>query len=110
MIRKTLSRCFALLVVITFNTTRVAADAPATSVTYYGVFTEAPPTSIQPQGWLKELLHRQAEGLAKHHAVSGYPYDTCLWAGKIPPTPNPKGKAWWPYEQAGYLVDGLERL
>ena len=83
--------------------------APA-EVKYYGVFTEASPASIQPQGWLAEMLHRQVEGLAKHHAVCGYPYDTCLWAGRIPDDPNPKSKAWWPYEQAGYLVDGLERL
>jgi hypothetical protein len=79
-------------------------------VKYYGAFTEAAPTSISPQGWMKEILHRQVEGLGKHHAVSGYPYDTCLWAGKIPPDLNPKAKAWWPYEPAGYLVDGLERL
>jgi len=85
-------------------------NAAHAEVKYYGAFVEASPTSIQPQGWMKELLHRQVEGLAKHHAVSGYPYDTCLWAGKIPPDLNPKAKAWWPYEQAGYLVDGLERL
>ena len=79
-------------------------------VKYYGQFTEASPTDIQPQGWVKEMLHRQVEGLGKNHAVSGYPYNTCLWAGKIPPDLNPQSKAWWPYEQAGYLVDGLERL
>ena len=82
----------------------------AEPVKYFGVFTEASPSDIQPQGWLAEILHRQVEGLGKHHAVSGYPYNTCLWAGKIPPDENPKAKAWWPYEQAGYLVDGLERL
>src|SRR5262249_2057649 len=74
------------------------ASQASAEVKYYGVFTEAPPTTIAPQGWEKEMLHRQVEGLAKHHAISGYPYDTCLWAGKIPPDPNPKAKAWWPYE------------
>jgi hypothetical protein len=56
------------------------------------------------------MLRRQANGLASHHAVSGYPYNTCLWAGKIPSDANPQSKQWWPYEQSGYLVDGLERL
>jgi hypothetical protein len=90
----------------------LASAAPA-EVKYYGQFTEAAPTEIQPQGWVKEMLHRQVEGLAKNHAASGYPYNTCLWAGKIPENPHPRSeyaKAWWPYEQTGYLVDGLERL
>lgn len=91
-----------------------ASGSALASVPYHGAFTEASPASIQPQGWVKEILHRQAIGLAAHHQVSGYPFDTCLWAGKIPPNPNPNvkanPKAWWPYEQAGYLVDGLTRL
>jgi hypothetical protein len=82
-------------------------------VKYYGAFTDASPADIHPQGWLAEMLHRQVEGLGKNHAVCGYPYDTCLWAGRIPDNPHPRSeyaKAWWPYEQSGYLVDGLERL
>jgi uncharacterized protein len=86
----------------------LAATDPA--VRYYGVFHEAPPRNISPQGWLAEMLQRQAQGLASHHDVSGYPFNTCLWAGQIPRDLNPKSKAWWPYEQTGYLVDGLERL
>lgn len=77
-------------------------------IPYYGAFREAPPLAATPQGWLREMLDRQVNGLARHHAVSGYPYDTCLWAGKIAKSDH--GAAWWPYEQTGYLVDGLERL
>jgi hypothetical protein len=57
---------------------------------------------------MQEMLTRQINGLAKHHAVSGYPFDTCLWAGRIASMPH--GDPWWPYEQTGYLLDGLERL
>ena len=96
----------ALVVLLLAGTPLRAEEA----VQYFGAFREVSPAAIEPQGWLKEMLHRQAEGLARHHAVSGYPYDTCLWAGVMPPSPNPKAKKWWPYEQAGYLVDGLERL
>ena len=98
-----------LLLVLLAAGPALSAEVSPT-VQYFGVFTEAPPTSIQPKGWLAEMLHRQANGLASHHAVSGYPYNTCLWAGKIPSDANPQSKQWWPYEQAGYLVDGLERL
>lgn len=85
--------------------------AAAGAAPYHGAFTEVPPTAVHPQGWLQEMLRRQTEGLAKHHAASGYPYDTCLWAGKIAKGgSSPYWKPWWPYEQTGYLVDGLERL
>lgn len=77
----------------------------------YGSFLEVNPTEVHPAGWLAEMLHRQAEGLAKHHAISGYPFDSCLWTGVIPRGGTDKAwKAWWPYEQTGYLIDGLERL
>jgi len=85
-----------------------AATRAGKNIPYYGVFHEVGPLSVKPAGWLREMLERQMNGLAHHHAASGYPYDTCLWAGKIPASVH--GAPWWPYEQTGYLVDGLERL
>jgi len=85
-----------------------AVPANVASVRYFGVFREATPVSTKPHGWMREMLTRQVNGLAKHHAVSGFPYDTCLWAGDMPAPKH--GERWWPYEQAGYLIDGLERL
>jgi hypothetical protein len=75
---------------------------------YFGAFRETAPQTARPMGWMREMLTRQVNGLATHHAVSGYPYDTCLWAGRIESRPH--GEQWWPYEQTGYLLDGLERL
>ncbi len=38
------------------------------------------------------MLTRQINGLAKHHTASGYPYNTCLWAGTIAkPTTESRG-------------------
>lgn len=68
---------------------------------------------IRPQGWLLELLQRQANGLTGHIAESGYPFDTCLWAGeKMEASPAARGSptAWWPYEQTAYYLDGAVRL
>lgn len=76
---------------------------------YYGVFSEAEIESINPEAWLEELLFIQKNGLGTHYAESGYPYNTCLWTGIIPKGGNPIAKGWWPYEQSGYLVDGLYR-
>lgn len=70
---------------------------------YYGALREVPITDITPQGWLAELLQRQRNGLGLHHAVSGDPFDTCLWNGKMP------HQTWDRYEQTAYLVDGLYR-
>ena len=45
-----------------------------------------------------------------HPENLAYPYDTCMYAGKIPPPPVKHGETWWPYEQSGYFVDGAVRL
>ena len=58
---------------------------------------------------MKEILTRQKKGLGSHHAESGYPYNSCLWAGIIPTLSNVHTPSWWPYEQAAYMVDGLYR-
>ena len=64
-------------------------------------------TEIHPQGWIKTFLERQKSGLTGNIKVAGYPYDTKMWA-----TEKIKGsqKAWWPYEQTAYYIDGANRL
>lgn len=76
---------------------------------YCGVYREASAGAIHPDSWLREMLEIQKNGLGLHRAESGYPYGTCLWAGVIPKGGNPIAKGWWPYEQSGYIVDGLYR-
>jgi hypothetical protein len=81
-------------------------------VKYYGQFSELPVGSIQPRGWIQKWLERQAQGLTGHPENMSYPYDTCMYAGIIPP-PAVKGKwwkDWWPYEQSAYFVDATTRL
>lgn len=81
-------------------------------VRYYGEFSELPVGAVQPRGWIQNWLERQAQGLTGHPENMSYPYDTCMYAGSIPPAPytNKWWSAWWPYEQAGYFVDGMTRL
>lgn len=76
---------------------------------YYGVYKESSIKDIHPESWLREILLRQRNGLGLNRAQSGYPYNTCLWNGIIPKGGNPIAKDWWPYEQSGYMVDGLYR-
>ena len=80
-----------------------------------------PLTSVRPKGFLREFLERQRTGLSGHFREQKYPFDSCLWEGVIEagfweldyrgetrPIPGPN--RWWPYEQTGYLLDGLLRL
>ncbi len=81
-------------------------------VKYFGAFSELPAGSVQPRGWLEKWLERQAQGLTGHPENMSYPYDTCMYAGIIPP-PSFHDKwwsPWWPYEQTGYFVDATTRL
>lgn len=79
-------------------------------VKYYGKFSELPVGSVTPKGWIKDWLQRQADGLTGHPENLAYPYDTCMFAGKIPPPPVAHGDSWWPYEQSGYFLDAATRL
>ena len=80
-------------------------------VEYHGRFAELP-VGIGDSvcGWIKGWLQRQADGLTGHPENLAYPYDTCMYAGKIPPPPVKQPALWWPYEQSGYFVDGATRL
>ena len=82
---------------------------------------EVPLTSVKVNSFLQEFLDRQRSGLSGNFRKQKYPFDSCLWQGVIKagfreldykglPRPIPGLNRWWPYEQTGYLLDGLLRL
>lgn len=86
-----------------------------------GNFREVPLTSVKVTSFLREFLERQRTGLSGNFKYQKYPFDSCLWQGIINvsfreldykglPRPVPGSNRWWPYEQTGYLLDGLLRL
>ncbi len=77
---------------------------------YFGSFWELPVGAVKARGWIEGWLGRQLEGLTGHPENLGYPYDTCMLAGKIPPPAVKHGENWWPYEQSSYFFDGSTRL
>lgn len=64
---------------------------------------------VKPKGWLADLCARQRDGLTGHPKALAYPYDSCLWAGRIARS-GEHGDGWWRYEQTAYYTDGLLRL
>ena len=76
----------------------------------YASFSEGKIDDITPRGWLKEILVRQQEGLTGHPEAMAYPYNTCLWAGKLERDSESRGADWWRFEQTAYYLDGLTRL
>jgi hypothetical protein len=73
----------------------------------YVQFQQLRTSDIHPQGWILEFLQRQRDGLTGHIEVAGYPFNTCMWGcEKI----RGSAKAWWPYEQTAYYIDGVHRL
>src|SRR5271157_756369 len=78
------------------------------AVAYYGKFKSIPANAITPQGWLKQYLINQRNGLTGHLEKAGYPFNTVGWAADSIPN-NKSVEKWWPYEQNAYWVDGMER-
>ena len=79
------------------------------AVAPFARFEDGMLSRTRPAGWLECALRTQAAGLTGHPEALSYPYDSCLWAGKIQ-REGGHGDGWWRYEQTGYYTDGLLRL
>ena len=90
----------------------VVARAPAIPVAPHAVFAEGLIADITPEGWVREILQRQKDGLTGHPEAMSYPFDSCCWAGNLEMSKNPHywGSDWWRFEQSAYYVDGFTRL
>ena len=80
------------------------------TVAPYAQFGEGLIDKIEPQGWLREILTRQRDGLTGHPEAMAYPYNSVLWAGELKRDSERRGADWWRFEQTAYYLDGLTRL
>lgn len=85
-------------------------NMPYATAAPYARFSEGLIDNIQAEGWLKEILVRQREGLTGHPEAMAYPYNSCLWAGELERDSESRGADWWRFEQTAYYLDGLTRL
>ncbi len=95
---------FFLAATVLLRTTPLETMSPG--IGRHDRFREISPSDIAPDGWLREFLVRQQDGLTGNYEVQGYPFTIDFWAGET----NADNKSWWPYEQSGYLLDGMLRL
>ncbi|MBQ1906294.1 MAG: hypothetical protein II172_07635, partial [Bacteroidales bacterium] len=78
------------------------AGAPDIPVAPYAAFAEGLINDITPEGWVREFLVRQKDGLTGHPEAMSYPFDGCCWAGDLEMSQNPHywGADWWRFEQS----------
>ncbi|MBR1407152.1 MAG: glycoside hydrolase family 127 protein [Bacteroidales bacterium] len=108
---RTLTHIFlaGLVAVTSLTQCKKAADTSVPAPPH-AVFSEGLIDKIQPEGWLKEILQRQADGLTGHPEAMAYPYNSVLWAGTLERDSESRGADWWRFEQTAYYLDGLTRL
>jgi hypothetical protein len=84
---------------------RLGAEKPATGpVPYFGAFRPLPPGEVLPEGWLRDYMQRQAEGLGLNLPEVAWPFTRAYWAEEQ------EAETWWPWEQKAYWIDGAIRL
>ncbi|PWE00617.1 beta-L-arabinofuranosidase domain-containing protein [Marinilabilia rubra] len=90
----------------------------------YSRYILATTSEIKPEGWIRQFLEIQKEGLTGNIAAAGAPFDSKMWIERIELDKTTqkesinsfkregkgedadKGIFWWPYEQTGYYIDG----
>ncbi len=88
------------------------ADA-AQPVPYFGAMRALPPGTVLPEGWLRNLLQKQASGLGFHLPEISWPFTKDYWGEEKQSahfTPEQEYEEWWPWEQKAYWIDGNTRL
>lgn len=79
-------------------------EADSRSVAYSGALRELVPGAVQPNGWLRGYLEKQASQLGSKLPQVSVPFTGAYWAEEQ------EGEEWAPWEQKGYWIDGAARL
>jgi hypothetical protein len=79
-------------------------EAASRSVAYSGALRALPPGAVQPEGWLRAYLEKQASQLGSKLTQISQPFTEAYWGEEQ------EGESWAPWEQKGYWIDGAARL
>jgi hypothetical protein len=67
------------------------------------------PGAVQPKGWLRGYLKKQAAQLGSKLPQVSWPFTGTYWDGEEDGVAG-KWDSWWPWEQKAYWIDGATRL
>ncbi|MGA2169487.1 MAG: beta-L-arabinofuranosidase domain-containing protein [Terracidiphilus sp.] len=84
------------------------AEPDSTAHSHAALHALAPGT-IQPEGWLRGYLEKQASQLGSQLPQISWPFTGAYWAGEEHGVPGFED-SWWPWEQKAYWIDGATRL
>jgi hypothetical protein len=92
---------------IASNSVVEAAEADSTSHSYAALHCLAPGT-VQPEGWLRGYMEKQAAQLGSKLPQVSWPFTGAYWAGEE--NEEEGERQFWPWEQKAYWIDGATRL
>lgn len=75
----------------------------------HAILHPLPPGAVQPQGWLRRYLEKQATQLGAQLPRVSWPFTGTYWDGEENGEAG-NSDAWWPWEQKAYWIDGATRL
>ncbi len=73
---------------------------------------DLPSSCIEAEGWAREFLVRQEQGLGSHPEESGFPFNTKMWEEDMDVAGDEfqyYRSPWWPFEHTAYYLDGTLR-
>jgi hypothetical protein len=85
------------------------AEEPGVATRSYAAMSTLAPGVIEPQGWLRGMLEKQATQLGSQLPQVSWPFSADYWAGEET-VDGQKDDTWWPWEQKAYWLDGATRL
>ncbi|MFZ0744402.1 MAG: beta-L-arabinofuranosidase domain-containing protein [Terracidiphilus sp.] len=87
------------------GSSRLLEGAEPDSMTHsYAALHALVPGAIQPDGWLRLYMEKQASQLGSQLPHVSWPFTAAYWAGEE------QAESWWPWEQKAYWLDGATRL
>jgi hypothetical protein len=75
----------------------------------YAKFHELRVTSIRPEGWLRDFLLKQKNGLTGHLDQTLEPFMYPSWNSFAPARFQERDTEWFPYEQNAFWIEGMLR-
>jgi len=75
----------------------------------YAALHALAPGAVEPQGWLRAMMEKQATHLGSQLPQISWPFSADYWSGEEV-VEGVTDDTWWPWEQKAYWLDGATRL